>query len=267
MGQVYLAEDARLDRKVALKILPPEVAFDPNRMKRFIREAKAASALSHPHVAAIHDVGETGGISFIAMEFVEGETLAEKIRARPIPPFEIVKIAAQVADALDAAHSKGITHRDIKPDNLMMTTQGSVKVLDFGLAKIHQPLMQSASSVVTKSAGTQPGSAIGTINYMSPEQVLGHEVDNRSDLFSLGVVLYEMTTGRSPFAGVSAGETMDRILHAQPEPIPDGNDPGRIELNRITGKCLEKDREHRYQSARELVVDLKNLQRYSGSEP
>ncbi len=263
MGEVYLTHDTRLDRKVALKILPPEVALDQDRMQRFIREAKAASALSHPNVATIYDVGEAEGTSLIAMEYVEGETLAARINGCPMDPSEIVEIGIQVADALDAAHSKGITHRDIKPANLMLTPRRQVKVLDFGLAKITRTESQPVSS--DGATGTSPGVVMGTIQYMSPEQVLGHEVDHRSDLFSLGVTFYEMATGRLPFVGKTATETMDRVLHAEPEAISRFSEKMPAELERIVRKCLEKERERRYQTPRELLVDLRNLQQDSGA--
>ena len=197
MGEVYRARDTKLDRTVALKILPEEMSADAERMRRFVREAKAASALNHPNVAHIYEIGEADGVSFIAMEYVEGQTLAAKINGHPLETNEIVEIGSQIADALDEAHSKGITHRDIKPANVMLTPRGQVKVLDFGLAKIVKP--QSVDSKVSTLVPTAPGVVMGTVPYMSPEQALGHEVDHRSDLFSLGVVLYEMATGRLPF--------------------------------------------------------------------
>ncbi len=261
MGEVYQARDNRLDRTVALKILPIEVAADKERMQRFVREAKAASALNHPHVATIYEIGAAEGVSFIAMEYVEGQSLAAKINGHPLAINEIVELGSQIADALDEAHSKGITHRDIKPANVMLTLRGQVKVLDFGLAKIARP--QSIDSQVSTLAKTEPGVMMGTVPYMSPEQALGRDVDQRSDLFSLGAVLYEMATGRLPFAGASTSETLDRILHAQPEAMARFNYDVPAELERMVRKCLEKERERRYQSARELLVDLKNLQRDS----
>ncbi len=265
MGEVYQARDTRLDRTVALKILPAEVAADAERMRRFIREAKAASALNHPNVAHIYEIGEAEGLSFIAMECVEGQTLAAKINGQPLEVSEIVEIGSQIADALDEAHSKGITHRDIKPANVMLNERGQVKVLDFGLAKIARPT-QPISSDISTLAKTAPGVVMGTVPYMSPEQALGREVDQRSDLFSLGVVLYEMATGRLPFAGTNTSELLDRILHAQPEAMARFNYDVPAELERIVRKCLEKERERRYQSARELLVDLKNLKRDSDSK-
>src|SRR5262245_40918687 len=247
MGEVYLADDVRLGRRVALKILPPEVQLDKERLWRFMREARAASALNHPNVATIYDVGEGDGVHFIAMEYVEGQTLAEKIAPGPINPALLIEIGRQVADALDAAHLKGITHRDVKPANLMLTPRSQIKVLDFGLAKFsrHQERPVSADSY---PSGTAPGIVMGTVDYMSPEQILGNEVDHRSDIFSFGVVLYEMATGRLPFPGSTAGERLGRILHVDPESIHQSNPNAPRKLERIVRKCLEKDPSHRYQS-------------------
>ena len=226
MGEVYLARDTRLDRTVALKILPASVASDEDRMRRFEREAKAASALNHPNVATIYDVGEAGGIRFIAMENVEGQTLGSRIDEQSPEPDEIIQIALQVADALSEAHGKGITHRDIKPANIMLTPRGQVKVLDFGLAKITRPEGEAAG--VDLTTATLPGLVMGTIQYMSPEQVLGREVDHRTDIFSLGVVLYQMATGRRAFERPTAAETMAAILRDEPPK------PTQINKNRAT---------------------------------
>jgi Tol biopolymer transport system component/tRNA A-37 threonylcarbamoyl transferase component Bud32 len=261
MGEVYKARDTKLERTVALKILPADVATDAERMRRFVREAKAASALNHPHVATIYEIGEANDIRFIAMEYVAGQTLAAKINGAPLAINELIEIGSQMADALDEAHTKGITHRDIKPANVMLTARGQVKVLDFGLAKITRPPSIESNASTLKQ--TTPGIVMGTVPYMSPEQALGREIDHRSDIFSLGVVLYEMATGRLPFAGANTVETLDRILHAQPEAMAQFNQNVPTELERIARKCLEKERERRYQSARELLVDLKNLQRDS----
>jgi serine/threonine protein kinase/Tfp pilus assembly protein PilF len=265
MGEVYRARDIRLGREVAVKVLPAEVALDRDRLRRFLREARSASTLNHPNVATIHESGEADGVHFIAMEYVEGQTLAAKIHGRPLETAEIVDIGIQVADALEEAHSKGITHRDIKPANLMLKPRGQVKVLDFGLAKVSRLEGQAMTSDLSTLAKTKTGVVMGTVGYMSPEQVLGKEVEPRSDLFSLGVVLYEMATGRLPFSGTSATETMDHILHAQPEAMARFNYNVPAELERIVRKCLEKDRERRYQSARELLIDLRNLKRDSDS--
>jgi len=265
MGHVYRARDTKLDRVVALKILPEEMSADSERMRRFVREAKAASALNHPNVAHIYEIGEAEGVNFIAMEYVEGQTLAAKINGRPLAASEIVGIGSQIADALDEAHGKGITHRDIKPANVMLSERGRVKVLDFGLAKITQSSTQVVVSDISTMAKTAPGVVMGTVPYMSPEQALGREVDHRSDLFSLGILLYEMTTGRAPFAGANTSETLDRILHSQPDAMARFNYDSPAELERIVRKCLEKESERRYQSARELLVDLKNLKRDSNA--
>src|SRR5262249_48775707 len=234
-------------------------------MRRFMREAKAASAVNHPHMATINEIGETDGWNFIAMEYIEGQSLAVRINGHPLEVSEIVEIGSQIADALDEAHGKGITHRDIKPANVMLNERGQVKVLDFGLAKITRPATRPIASDISTMAKTAPGVVLGTVPYMSPEQALGREVDHRSDLFSLGVMLYEMATGRLPFSGANTSETLDLILHAQPEAMARFNNAVPAELERMVRKCLEKERERRYQSARDLLVDLKNLKRESES--
>ncbi len=260
MGAVYLADDTRLGRRVALKIPPPEVASDPERMHRFVQEARLASSLTHPNVATIFEIGQHQDLWFLAMEYVEGSPLNERIGAGPMKTSDIVAIGIQVADALDDAHSKGIVHRDIKPANLMLTRRGYVKVLDFGLAK-----QQAAPNPEETQLMTSVGVVLGTLAYMSPEQALGRDVDHRTDIFSLGVVLYEMATGRLPFSGSNAQETMAHILQSQPEAMARFNYELPEGLDRVVRKCLEKDRERRYQSARELMVDLKNLERDSSS--
>jgi two-component system LytT family response regulator len=262
MGAVYLADDTRLGRRVALKVLTPEVAADPDRMQRFVQEAKLASALTHPNVAYIHEIGQDGDLWFLAMEYVDGSPLSARIQEGALKVPEILHIGIQVADALDDAHSKGIVHRDIKPANLMLTPRGHVKVLDFGLAKLEKALKSSQDTQLLTSAGL----VLGTVEYMSPEQALGREVDHRTDIFSLGVVLYEMSTGRLPFAGANSSETMARVLQAQPDAMARFNYEVPEELERVVRKCLEKERERRYQSARELLVDLKNLERDSGAQ-
>jgi eukaryotic-like serine/threonine-protein kinase len=290
MGEVYRAIDTRLDRPVALKLLPAEVAGNPERLRRFTREAKAASSLNHPNIATIHEIGESDGIHWIAMELVEGQTLADRLAAgadshvRPQPAIGsesrrtegahrgaplrlelVLDIGIQTADALEAAHAKGIIHRDIKPANIMLAPRGQVKVLDFGLAKrLH--LEQSAQDMPPSTEShTVTGLIMGTVEYMSPEQVLGHEVDQRTDLFSLGVVLYDMVAGRLPFHGTSPTETMDRILHAEPEAMARFNHDIPTELEQIIGKCLEKDQSLRYQHASDLCTDLKRLKRDTNS--
>jgi two-component system LytT family response regulator len=262
MGAVYLADDTRLGRRVALKVLPANVAADPERIERFLQEAKLASALTHPNVAYIYEIGEYDGLRFLAMEYVEGEPLSVRLGRGPLVVSELLSVGIQVADALDDAHSKGIVHRDIKPSNLMLTPRGHVKVLDFGLAKLEAPGRREALHDETQLM-TSAGVVMGTVAYMSPEQALGRDVDHRADLFSLGVVLYEMATARLPFPGATPSETMARILGSQPEAIARFNYDVPESLDRVVRKCLEKDRERRYQSARELLVDLKNLERDS----
>jgi two-component system LytT family response regulator len=261
MGAVYLADDLTLGRRVALKVLPANVAADPERMHRFVQEARLASALTHPNVAYIYEIGEENGLRFLSMEYVEGEPLSVRLARGPLPLSELLSVGGQVADALDDAHSKGIVHRDIKPSNMMVTPRGYVKVLDFGLAKLETPNRDDTQVM------TSAGVVMGTVAYMSPEQALGRDVDHRTDLFSLGVVLYEMATGRLPFPGATPSETMARILGSQPEAIARFNYDVPEALDRVVRKCLEKDRERRYQSARELLVDLKNLERDSAARP
>jgi serine/threonine protein kinase/tetratricopeptide (TPR) repeat protein len=265
MGEVYLARDLRLDRTVALKILPARAAADADWTHRFVLEARVASALNHPNVATIYDVGETDGQHFIAMEYVEGQTLAAAIDGQPQDPAKIVEIGMQVADALGEAHARGITHRDIKPANIMVTRRGQVKVLDFGLAKITRDETGAVNSKAATRADTIPGLVMGTAQYMSPEQVLGRPADHRSDIFSLGVVLYEMATGRPPFAGATPADTMGRVLNVAPEPVTAINHKVPAGLAKVVHKCLEKDPGRRYQSAGELLADLGHLQ--SGGVP
>jgi two-component system LytT family response regulator len=258
MGAVYLADDTRLGRRVALKVLPVNVAADPERMHRFVQEAKLASALTHPNVAYIYEIGEDDGLRFLAMEYVAGEPLSVRLAGGPVSFTELVSVGIQVADALDDAHSKGIVHRDIKPSNLMLTPRGYVKVLDFGLAKMETPGVGNKDETQVM---TSVGVVMGTVAYMSPEQAMGRDVDHRTDLFSLGVVLYEMATARLPFPGATPSESMARILGSQPDAMARFNYDIPESLDRVVRKCLEKDRERRYQSARELLVDLKNLER------
>src|SRR5262245_7279703 len=259
MGEVYCARDNRLDRTVALKILPGEVAADAERMRRFVREAKAASALNHPHVATIYEIGEVEGVSFIAMEYVEGQTLAARINGHPLEVNEIVEIGSQIADALDEAHSKGITHRDIKPANVMITARGRVKVLDFGLAKITRPATRPLTSDISTMTKTEPGIVMGTVPYMSPEQALGREVDHRTDIFSLGIVLYEMATGQAAFKGRSQAETMNAVINEPHRPVSELNEEVSADLSAVIDKALAKEVRDRYQSMTELLSELRRV--------
>ncbi len=261
MGEVYLARDKNLDRLLALKILPAEVSNDKQRRMRFTQEARAASALNHPNIAHIYEISEVEGFSFIAMEYVEGESLEQRL-AHPISCFEVIQIGHQAADALAQAHTKRIIHRDIKSSNIMLTSRGQVKILDFGLAKFQHTETSGDQPTQVK---TEANAVVGTVPYMSPEQALGKAIDHRSDIFSLGVVLYQLVTGRLPFSGKTAPETLNLITNAEPEAMARFNYEVPAELERIIRKCLEKDRESRYQSAADLVVDLKNLQRDSQS--
>ncbi len=261
MGQVYLARDTQLERKVALKLLSEKYTENSDWLRRFLREAKAASSLNHPNIITIHEVGEVDGIHYIATEYIEGRTLRQQMIAGRMKTLSAVNVATQIASALAAAHAAGIVHRDIKPENLMVRPDGYVKLLDFGLAKPmkHSPLRTETSSV--SRLNTDPGIVMGTVNYMSPEQARGLSIDPRSDVFSLGVVLYEMMTGRAPFEGSTTSDVIVAILDREPLRLSQSLNDIPAELERIVGKALRKDRDERYQTTKDLHLDLKSLQR------
>jgi serine/threonine protein kinase len=266
MGEVYKARDVRLDRTVAIKFLPRAFAQDPAALERFQREARAASALNHSRICTIHDLGDYQGRPFLVMEFLEGESLRDRIAGKPVPIPELVHLALQICDALQAAHAKGIVHRDIKPGNIFVTSSGQIKILDFGLAKLIAEPHSAAATMMTETGTavigvtlTSPRALMGTPAYLSPEQARSEEVDTRTDIFSFGVVLYQMATGRPTFRGETSGELIGAILHQTPVKPSALNPAVPAGLERIILKTLEKDRTARYQSAGELLADLSRL--------
>lgn len=270
MGMVYRARDVRLGRAVALKVLRTELTSDEDRRRRFVREAQAAAAVSHPAIAQIYDVDEANGITFIAMELVEGRTARQLVQDRALDLLGVIDIALQVAEGLSKAHAAGIVHRDIKSDNVMVTSDGHAKLLDFGLAKLVEPVLGGVTgsgdiaelpTEQISAAQTQAGMVLGTINYMSPEQARGRAVDHRSDIFSFGVMLYELSTGRLPFSGISPLDTMHAIAFEETRPVTDIQPGLPLQLQRIVGRCLKKKPEERYQETRQLADDLRALKK------
>jgi serine/threonine protein kinase len=267
MGEVFLAEDTQLRRRVALKVLPEKIAANADRLLRFEREAFAASALNHPNILTIFEFSAADGTHFLVSEFVDGESLRERINRSTMTLTETLEIVIQVASALQAAHGAGIIHRDIKPDNVMIRADGYVKVLDFGLAKLSEPGAIATASVSDPEAQTrmqlqtQAGIIMGTVAYMSPEQARGHEVDTRTDLWSLGCVLYEMLTRQQPFRGETTADALANIIHREPAPVPTLRHEVNAELERIVNKMLSKNRDDRYSNAKVLLTDLKQLQK------
>jgi serine/threonine-protein kinase len=261
MGEVFLAEDIELERLVALKVLPEDLANDSDRLRRFAQEAKSASALNHPNIITIYEIGKTDSTHFIATEYIEGETLHSRLKSEPMNLKSVLDVAIQAASALDAAHRAGIIHRDIKPENIMIRPDGLVKILDFGIAKLTEKKAESidAEAATAINAGTTPGMIIGTASYMSPEQAKGKLVDARSDIFSFGVVLYEMLSGKQPFDGENAMDVIGSILNKEPAPIQQLIPEVPQEIGRISSKTLKKDREERYQTAKDLLIDLKDV--------
>src|ERR1700680_2564488 len=263
MGEVYRARDARLNRDVAIKVLPAGFARDPERLRRFQQEAQAAAGANHPNILAVHDFGEHDGSPYMITEFLEGETLRQRLRPGTLPVRKATDYAEQVARGLAAAHDKGIVHRDLKPENIFVTRDGRVKILDFGLAKLTRPEGTVPSDGVTMASQTEPGMVMGTAGYMSPEQVKGQNADHRSDLFSFGAILYEMLSGKRAFHGDTSVETISAILKQDPPELTEINRTVPPPLERIVRHCLEKNPEERFQSARDVAFNLANLSEIS----
>ena len=256
MGEVYRARDDRLKRDVAIKVLPASVSTDPDRLRRFEKEAQAASALNHPNIMAVFDIGSHDGTPYIVSELLDGQTLRERLAAGRLPPRKAADYAAQIARGLSAAHAKGIVHRDLKPENVFVSREEHVKILDFGLAKLTQPEEGGGTNVPTASAATEPGVVLGTLAYMSPEQVKGQALDARSDIFSFGAILYEMLSGKRAFQRGSAAETMSAILNEEPPELSESGSNIPAAFDEIVRHCLEKEPESRFQSARDIAFNL-----------
>src|SRR5437762_2311864 len=260
MGEVYRAKDTRLDRTVAIKILPEHLSSNPHRRERFEREARAISALNHPHICTLHDIGHQDGIDYLVMEYVEGQTLADRLKKGPLPPDQVLQYAVQIADALDTAHRHGVIHRDLKPGNIMLTKAGA-KLLDFGLAKIRAA--QAAVSTTAIHTQTTPltgeGTIIGTLQYMAPEQLEGKEADARTDIFGLGALTYEMATGRKAFEGKSQASLISAIMTVEPPPISGLQSMALPALDHVVRTCLAKEPDSRWQTAHDVLVELKWL--------
>ena len=259
MGEVYRARDTRLNRTIAIKVLPSGLADDRDRLRRFEQEAQAASALNHPNILTIHDIGHEAGVAFIAMEWVQGKTLRDLLADGRLPPRRLAHIAHQIADGLAQAHAAGIVHRDLKPENIMVSDTDRVKIVDFGLAKLKRPDGPELSQAMTQSAGTAAGVVLGTVGYMSPEQASGRDADHRSDQFSLGLIAYEAVTGRRPFARPTAAQTMTATIEAEPEPVDAVNREVPPHLALVIHRCLEKNPANRYESTRDLARDLQHV--------
>src|SRR5438552_10064286 len=274
MGEVYRARDSRLERDVAIKVLPERFAQDPQALSRFQREAKAVASLSHANILAIYDIGSDLGMTYAVMELLEGQTLGTRIRRAPLDWRSAIETALAIADGLSAAHAKGVIHRDIKPDNIFLTTSGGLKILDFGLARLETkasaptevfdpatvtPTQTAEVLAATLPVETQPGVLMGTVSYMSPEQARGQPADSRSDIFSFGCVLYEMLSGRAPFLRETSADTMAAILHEAPVPLTQVGRDRPVDLERVINRCLAKKVEERFQSFRDLIPVLKDL--------
>src|SRR5262249_10479748 len=259
MGEVYQARDARLERDVALKVLPPAATSDPDRLRRFELEARAAAAICHPNILAVFDVGAVGGVNYVVSELLEGETLRDRLKTGALPPRKAIEYAAQIARGLGAAHEKGIVHRDLKPENLFLTRDGRLKILDFGIAKL-----VGVGGEQTIAPGTTPGMVLGTVGYMSPEQVRGLPADHRTDIFSFGAIVYEMLSGRRAFAGGTPADTMSAILNADPAEMIDAAHPVPAMLDRFVRRCVEKNPEERFQSARDIAFNLDAISTTTG---